>query len=193
MNSLANVFTAKFWDVNKPNGSRSLGTYLDSFNFEDILQRILLEDLCEKVYNHSDRMIIENNVIIEKIKINPLICEYSVKFKNLMDDSKITREFHIRIECVKNFGNSNINEEQIPSIYLSNRKIVSKVLKEKKITNWVLNEKSAIKRFLIKVNEVKNLDELKHSMPKATYYRNMKYCKEKGYIINGKLTRKVMV
>ncbi len=63
--------------------------------------------------------------------------------------------------------------------------------KEKKLTKWVQEESTAIRRFLIDLSHAGSLKKLKAKTSKATYYRNLKLCREKGYIVGDKLVRKV--
>ena len=65
--------------------------------------------------------------------------------------------------------------------------------KDKIHSQWYLSESSAIRFFLLLLRESKNLEVLKTKMSKATYYRNLKKCVERGYIVDGKLKRKIFV
>jgi hypothetical protein len=62
-----------------------------------------------------------------------------------------------------------------------------------RMSKWAKEESGAIKRYLSLLSIEGSLQNLrsKSYMSRATYYRNLKYCQEKGYIVDGKLVRKV--
>lgn len=189
LNMKSNQFTAKYYQTNKPKVNRGNDTLYILPSFEKVLVSVL-DMLCERVYFHSD-WILREGLIIKPIFCNKLLCEYSVKIPDLKNENKILKDYIIQIECNFDNGIDDVLEPNHDLDFIREEKVIGKIEKEKNHTKWYLKESLAIRFFLLLLYQSKNLEELKTKISKATYYRNLKICLEKGYIVDGKLKRKI--
>lgn len=191
MNSITNQFNVKYFKVNQPTSTRYLGVN-GPFTFEDVMVEYILELLCEKTYKYYFYEMIGQYVTMKRSNVFNEICQYSVILRDLENLEKVLFEYNVEIDCIKNNNNINLAEEKY--IIDSNNGSFTPKFKDKKFTKWILNERLAVRTFLLVMIETEgDINKLKKYMSKATYHRHMKYCKEKGYIVDGKLVRKVLV
>jgi hypothetical protein len=187
-----NYFVATYAKVGKPTSTRK-GRYRYP-TFEDVFQDIL-NTICKSVYKMDWHFMIDEDIVVESLMENKIICHYLVK--PLDHNTRIPIcEYEIEIECIYDSGEIVIMRQFSTREEPSVQKAVKPEKKKKGYTKWVLQETPAIKWFLIQLaSKGGDLKLLKSDpyMTKATYYRNLKRCEEKGYIINGKLVRKVYV
>jgi hypothetical protein len=189
-------FKVTYYEISKPTGKRS---YLGNYDaYEDslfasfgVLETIHLQ--ATKGY-HYDWMFLNNSVFVQRINMNTLICEYDVQIYHPSKEGELIGNYRVEIECL----NPPKEIQKQDELFYHYREIGEKhekpkPTKAKKLTSWLQNEDRGIKWFIIQLNDQGSLKKLKMQMSKATYYRNLKACKEKGYIQNGKLVKRVYV
>lgn len=186
------VFTVNYWRKGKEQGKRGFIGFFNSTTYERVLFDSVLRDLCESTYSmHYEWFFLNNDIFIKRTKANGVRCEYTVRLFKLGDRSKLLSEYEVEIECLENDGSIDLllQEEEMKEP----KRI--KPQKRKSTTEWFRKETWAIKWFLIYLNDVGSLKALKKSgkISKATYYRNLKVCLEKGYIKNDKLVKRIFV
>lgn len=188
-----NVFNVSYWKKGKETGTRKYRlNSLCSDTYESVLFEFTLNHLCESSYywNYEWYMLNED-VFVKRIRANSLICEYEVILLHWRDRSKILANYIIEMECLESDGSVDILEQEKELKPLK----LAKPLKEKLPTAWLKNESGAIRRFLYLLEHEGSLKALRNSvyMTKPTFYRNLKICQDKGYIVNGKLVKRLSV
>jgi hypothetical protein len=130
-------------------------------------------------------------VFIHRKKAVGLNCEYIVSFPENCTFSNKKIEYEIEIECIKNDSKIDLFFEKFEYKTFSKYAIQ----KQKTTTDWFNNESIALKSFLIQLQNHGSLKALKKSglISKATNYRNLKTCQEKGIIVDGKLAKRILV
>ncbi|WP_430405255.1 hypothetical protein [Fluviicola sp.] len=187
------VFTVNYWRKGKEQGKRGFIGFFNSTTYERVLFDSVLGDLCESTYSmHYESFFLNNDIFIKRTKANGLRCEYTVRLFELGNRSTLLSEYEVEIECLENDNSIDLflQEEELKEP----KRVISK--KTKQHTEWFRNETRGIKWFLIYLhNAGGSLRELKNSgiISKATYHRNLNACKEKGYIKNDKLVKRIFV
>lgn len=191
-NNVMNVFKVKYWKKNKPNGTRKFNIFGSDVNYEKVLFDGTLSHLCERTYFHNyEWFMLNEHVFVKRLKANSFICEYEVSLFDMHNTSKLLEVYNVEIECIENDQSCDLfNEEN-----QLKEPLMRKIEKEKHLTDWFLKEPRAIRSFLLMLTRFENLKALKKSgyISKATYYRNLNICEEKGLIKNGKITRRIQV
>lgn len=187
-----NVFKVKYWKIDKLNGTRKFNVRGSDINYERVLFDFTLSHLCERTYFHNyEWFMLNEHVFVKRLKANSVICEYQVSFFDIHNKSKLLETYKVEIECLENDHSKDLFLQQFEIKEPMHREIE----KEKLPTAWFLEEPRAVRWFLLMLQEYKTLKALKNSgiFSKATYYRNLKKCEEKGLISNGKITRRLEV
>ncbi|WP_343633973.1 hypothetical protein [Fluviicola sp.] len=188
-----NVFNVRYWKKGKENGVRKYRLHsLCSDTYESVLFEFTLDHLCESSYYWDyEWYMLNEHVFVKRIRANSLICEYEVTLLHWKDRSKIVATYIVEMECLESENSDNIlkQEKELKPLKLA------KPLKEKLPTVWLKNESGAIRRFLYLLKHEGSLKALKGAtyMTKPTFYRNLKVCQEKGYIVDGKLVKRLLV
>lgn len=185
-----NKFNVKYCRKNQIMGTQSFPVFAASTTSEEVLFEFVLSDLCESNYHtHYWWQMLNEHIFVKRIKAAGPLCEYQVLLFDIQERSKLVVEYEVEIDCIINDGTVDIfhQEEDLQT------PTTKKPKKEKLPTEWFLKESSAIKGFLILLNHYGNLKELKMNTNKATYYRNLKICLDKGYVKNGKLVKRLFV
>lgn len=188
-----NVFNVRYWKKGKENGVRKYRLHsFCSDTYESVLFEFTLDHLCESSYYWDyEWYMLNENIFVKRIRANSLICEYEVTLLDWSDRSKILANYIVEMECLEPENSDDIlkQEKELKPIKLV------KPLKEKLPTVWLKNESGAIRRFLYLLKHEGSLKALKGSkyMTKPTFYRNLKVCQEKGYIVDGKLVKRLSV
>jgi hypothetical protein len=184
----SNLFKVKLFKVNQPTSTRYFEIDAKS-TFEEIMVDYILEIICVKIYKYYYHEMIGQYVTMKRVNVYNEICLYSVVLRDLNNLGKILFEYKVEIDCIKNSNDINLADEKY---IIDNKSNFTQIIKEKSPTNWFLKERSAIRMFLMVFSDLKgDVKEIKKRISKATYHRHIKYCKEKGYIVNGKLVRKI--
>lgn len=194
-----NLFEVKFWEEGKPQGTRSFqARNYDSY--EKILFNCVLSGLCMRKYHTEyEWFMLNEHVFIKRINANSHICEYRIQLYDMFNREKFICDFNVEIHTItycypdgEDYLKMLLSEEkeyQKKESQLTEKD--NRTNGNKKLTKWVLEESSAIRWFLIQLINAGSLKNLQKEMNKATYYRNLKECREKGYIEGDKLKRKV--
>jgi hypothetical protein len=186
------VFRVKYWKKGKPTGSRSYTYYAQSTTFEEVLFGLMLNHICERnYYINYEWFMINEWVFVKRVQANGITCEYVVTLLVWQDRSRIAAEYIVEIEYLENDGTVNILDQKEDL-----EPMVTETPKKTKLpTDWYKNETRGVRFFLLWLNQEGSLKALKKSnwMSKATYYRNLKICTEKGYIKDGKLVKRLFV
>ena len=111
-----------------------------------------------------------------------------------LKEGELSGNYKVEIECL----NPPTDEDEQKELFAQYQEIGKKYKapkseKSRQLTTWLREEGSGIKWFIINLHEAGSLKKLKKEMPKATFYRNLKVCEEKGYIQKGKLVKRVYV
>lgn len=186
------VFKVNYWRKGKEKGKRGFTGFFNSTTFEQVLFESTITDLCESNYfTHYEWFYLNEVVFVKRIKANGVRCEYKVLLYNMYDRSKLLSEYEVEIECLENDKSVDILLEEIT---LEEPKRI-KPEKKKQLTEWFRKESTTIKCFLMLLQDTGSLKELRKSgmLSKATYYRNLSVCIEKGYIKNDKLAKRLFV
>lgn len=158
----------------------------DSIIFDNVLNR-----LCNKVYDQDYfHEFIGNIVFIEVVKANNLIGEFRIRFLDFdtcEEECVYSVVIEPKFDVDSQYDLAELDEPYAE--YQPKRKNLKESKKE--IAEWVMQEKVAVRKFLIQFDNLGSQEELKKHLSRATIYRHMKYCKEQGYIKDGKLIRKV--
>lgn len=189
-----NQFEVKFWEEDKPTGTRSFPcNNYDSF--EEVLFNCVISDLCMRKYDTEYWWpMLGDHVFVQRLHANAHICEYEITLNALSDRTKFLAKFRVEIQTIWYAT----EHPDYPEILLCEEQDVDKRVdhskkKEKHFTKWILEESRAVRMFLLDLHLAGSLRELKKNTNKATYYRNLKICREKGFIVGDKLVRKVFV
>lgn len=186
------VFNVKYWKKNKPNGTRNFQVFGINLTYEKVLFEFTISHLCERNYSHNyEWFMLNEHVFAKRLIANGARCEYEILLYEMNNFRKLLAEYNIEIECLENDNSADIFKE---ALELKEPRI-KKLAKEKSPTEWFLKESIAIRNFLIMLQDKGSLKELKKSnyLSKATYYRNLKTCEEKGYVKNGRLVKRLLV
>ncbi|MFM1946018.1 MAG: hypothetical protein RL207_301 [Bacteroidota bacterium] len=189
-------FNVTYFETSKPTGKRSYtgiyNAYEDAlFTSFGVLETIHLQ--ATKGY-HYDWMFLNHSVFVQRTNMNSMICEYDVQIYHPNNEGELKGKYKVEIECL----NPPKSQEEQKELFRHFNEIgkkykPSKQEKSKQHTTWLINEDRGIRWFIIQLHEARSLKKLKKEIPKATYYRNLKVCEEKGYIQNGKLVKRVFV
>lgn len=186
------VFRVKYYRTGKARGARGFIS-LHGRSYEDVLINQAFDDLCQSVYQHTDRYVfLDNFAFVKRIRANSKLCIYQVMLFDWRDKTKLLAEYQVEIECEINDGLTDIFEQDCEFAPVP-EKTMSKPLKEKSPTTWLMQEPRAVRWFLIELYYSKSLKALKETRSKATYHRNLKICQEKGYIVRNKLVKRIFV
>lgn len=187
-------FNVSYYEESKPNGKRSflgLAPNYEVVLFNQVLDTIHLQST--KGYNY-DWPFLNHSVFIQKTNMNSLICEYEVQIHHVHNWDNLLGNYIVVIECITPPTTEDELEILFEQYQDIGRKYESpKPLKSKRLTTWLLQEDRAIKSFILDLYNAGSLKKLKANASKATYYRNLKVCEEKGYVKNGKLVKRVYV
>lgn len=157
--------------------------------YESVLMGFLLKEICEIHITHYDEyMFVNNCVFVRRISANAANCIYEVVMEKPYGNHEVFR-FDVFIECLSMEEGSDIYKEEWKfKGYEPNAE-----KKKKKKNEWRASEPVAIKKFLYLLSQFENLNELKKSnlLSKATYYRNLKKCEERGLINDGKIVKRI--
>lgn len=186
------VFKVNYWRKGKEQGKRGFIGFFNSTTFEEVLFETTLSTLCESTYyTHYEWFFLNEVVFIKRAKANGARCEYNVLLFDLYDRSKLQSEYEVEIECLENDGSIDLllQEKELKEP----KRITSK--KSRQLTEWFRKESTTIKCFLMLLQDTGSLKALRKSgmISKATYYRNLNVCVEKGYIKNDKLAKRLFV
>lgn len=183
-------FVVKYWRKGKPTGARPF-IALNS-TFEKVLFEMTLGDICESSYHtHYEWFYLNEIIFIKRTIANGPLCEYEVTLFDWYDKSKLQAEFIVEIECIINDNSVDVFEQN-EELQVAPT-IVRKPIKEKEHTKWFLAEERATRSFLLSVYSFGGLKEVKRLMSKATYHRNLKVCREKGYIVGDKVVKRIFI
>jgi hypothetical protein len=187
-----NYFRVSYQKKNKPTGTRTFDVLSENATFEYILIDNILNVLCESALGQPYYWEMLNKyVFIHRKKAVGLDCQYIISILDNRTSSNKKIEFEIEIECIKNNSEIDLFFERFEYKTFSKQVIQ----KKKTTTDWFKKEPAAIKSFLINLEQHSSLKALKKSglISKATYYRNLKTCQEKGIIVDGKLVKRILV
>ena len=183
-----NTFEVKYEKKGKPTSLRKFKMYGGN-NYEDILFDSVLNIICNSLYKMDYfYSFLGNTIFIKRLSANIFRCNYIVECREFRNSSKVIFNYNVEIECLSEVKPEKLLEEC--RIQFQDDKPKEK--KDKNFTKWVLNERRAIRNFLYFWSIEGDLKK-SNCFSKATYYRNLKECIEKGYIKDGKLVRKVIV
>lgn len=189
-----NEFEVKFWEEGKPTGARTfLATNYESF--ESVLFNCVLSDICMRKYETEYWWsMLGDHVFVNRLRANSHICEYEITLNTLHNRTRLLAKFRVEIHTIRYAT----GHPEYPEILLRqeqdvDRRVEHPKKKEQHFTKWILKEPRATRMFLVDLHLAGSLRELKKNMNKATYYRNLKVCREKGFIDGDKLVRKVFV
>jgi hypothetical protein len=187
-------FNVSYYEESKPNGKRSFLGKAPNYEivlFNQVLDTIHLQ--ATKGYNY-DWPFLNHSVFIQKTNMNSLICEYDVQIHHVHNRDKLLGNYKVEIECIAP-PTDEVEQEILFEQYqeIGRKYESSKPVKSKRLTTWLLQEDRAIKSFILDLYNAGSLKKLKVNASKATYYRNLKVCEEKGYVKNGKLVKRVYV
>ena len=132
-----------------------------------------------------------SDIVFTRKTIGETLCTYTITVRKHGLSSAILNEYIVEIDCRLNSKQIDLFEEY-QSEHLEPIRSLKKE-KTKQLAKWLSRETRAVRWFLFQLHEHKELAELKKHMSKATYFRNLKICVDKGYIKDGRLIRKVMV
>lgn len=190
-------FECTFWEDGKPTGTRSFRV-VNYDSYEDILFGCVMNDICMRKY-HMDYWwpMLNDHVFINRAHANSHICEYKIDLYDPWKKDKLIGTFYVEISTLSYAYPKGEDPTKLLLVenneYKQRKVIEKKPPKEEHLTNWVKNETTAIRWFLMGLVHAGSLRALKGKMSKATYYRNLKLCREKGYIVGDKLVRKVFI
>jgi hypothetical protein len=189
-------FNVTYFETSKPTGKRSYtgiyNAYEDAlFTSFGVLETIHLQ--ATKGY-HYDWMFLNHSVFVQRTNMNSMICEYDVQIYHPNKEGELKGKYKVEIECL-NPPNEIQGQDELFYHYreIGKKYKAPKPRKSKQLTSWLKNEDRAIQWFIIQLKIVGSLKALKKELSKATYFRNLKVCEEKGYIQNGKLVKRVFV
>lgn len=186
------VFKVDYCQKGKPTGTRKFLS-MQTTSYEDALFSFTLDKLCLSIYKVEYWWpYLNDNLFIHRVSANAKLCVYDVMLFDMQNRMKLLADYEVTIECIMNDSLEDIFEEANELTPVQERKI-PKPLKSKQLTEWVKNESTPIKGFLILLDHAKSLKKLREGMSKATYYRNLKICQEKGYIEGNKLVKRIFV
>lgn len=187
-------FKVTYYETSKPTGKRSFPAYYP--NYEDILFDAVIDAIHTQATNgyHYDWPFLNHSVFAQRTNMNTMICEYDVQIYHPLKEGELSGNYKVEIECL----NPPKEAQEQDELFYHYREIGIKYKeteprKSKQLTSWLQNEDRRIKWFIIQLNSAGSLKALKKELSKATYYRNLKECEEKGYIQNGKLVKRVFI
>lgn len=181
-----NYFRAQYTKVGKPTSTR-IGDYRYS-TFENVLES-LLSTFCNSVFKHDYRFWYDEDILLKRLMETKIVCRYLVSMLD-HETKKTICEYEIEIECLHDSKEVDIMEQFLTIEESISKPVVEPKVKKVRPAKWIIEEGSAVRFFLLDLMQEKgNLNNLKTKTPKVTYYRNLKTCKEKGYIINGELAK----
>lgn len=187
-------FNVSYYEESKPNGKRSFLGMAPNYEivlFNQVLDTIHLQ--ATKGYNY-DWPFLNHSVFIQRTNMNSMICEYNVQIHHVHNWDKLLGNYKVEIECITPPTNEGEQEMLFEHYQEIGRKYESpEPKKSKQLATWLQNENRAIKWFLLDLHNTGSLKRLKVEMSKATYYRNLKLCEEKGYIKKGKLVKRIWI
>lgn len=187
-------FKVTYYETSKPTGKRSfLGI---AMNYETVLFNQVLDTIhlqSTNGYNY-DWLFLNHSVFAQRTNMNTMICEYDVQIYHPLKEGELSGNYKVEIECLNPPKEAQEQEE----LFEHYREIGIKYKepeprKSKQLTSWLQNEDRRIKWFIIQLNSAGSLKALKKELSKATYYRNLRECEQKGYIQNGKLVKRVFI
>jgi hypothetical protein len=191
-----NAFRVKYFKTGKPKGARGFLCF-DSRTYEDVLFTQTINNLCMPNYQTEYWYVMLNeHIFIKRLRANSSICIYEVQLFDMSQRTKFLVEYQVEIECVENDGCGDILEQEQEIIPIEQRKPANPT-KSERLTEWYSKEPRAVRIFLFWLNKAGSLEELKKTMPetmsKATYYRNLKLCREKGFIKGNKMVKRIFI
>jgi len=187
-----NTFKVEYCKKGKPTSTQKFYS-MHTTSYEDVLFSHTLNKLCLSTYQVDDWSLgLNENIFICRGSANSKLCTYNIHLFDMQNKMKLLAEYWVNIECIENDGLSDIFEQLYEIIPVQECKI-QKRLKKQQPTEWIKKEKTSIQKFVILLDKFKSLKKLKEIMPKATYYRNLKICREKGYIQGNRLAKRVFV
>lgn len=181
-----NYFRAQYTKVGKPTSTR-VGDYRYP-TFEGVLED-LINTFCKSVFKDDYRFWYDEDILLKRLMETKIVCRYLV---SMLDHGtkKTICEYEVEIECLHDSKEIDIMERFLTIDESISKSVVEQEVKKDKPAKWIMEEGTAVKFFLLNlIQENGNLNKLKTKIPKATYYRNLKICKEKGYVVNGKLAK----
>lgn len=189
---ILNTYSISYTKIGKPTSTRKLKLACHK-TFEEIIEDPMLNILSNKVYKIDYWYeMAEKHVTYKRIRGAGNTCTYHITFKSLDKKLETIAKYKIEIECEKNIAKLDLLSEEGEEDIEEGTTIDPK-LKSKKPAKWLRKESTGVKKLLFLLAETKDIDKVKTTMSKATFYRNLKICEEKGYIKEGKLLKKVMV
>jgi hypothetical protein len=183
-----NIFEASYQRKDKVNSRIVKSGEFFTDTYESVLMGFLLKEICEIHITHYDEyMFVNNCVFVRRISANAANCIYEVVMEKPFGNHEVFK-FDVFIECLSREEGSDIYKEKWK--FKKYESLAEK--KKKKKNEWWANEPYAIKNFLFQLSQFENLKELKKSgvLSKATYYRNLKKCQERGLIKDGKIVKR---
>lgn len=187
-------FKVSYYEKSKLKGKRSFP--VNDSCYEDVLFCLVLDTIHLRATRgvNYEWPLLNNSVFIQRINMNSLICEYDVQIHHYRDWNKLLANYRVEIHC-ETPPKTKQEEEMLFEHY---REIDRKYeppnpIKSKQFPSWLENEANPIKWFLMELNRLGSLKALKKTMSSSTYYRKLRVCEEKGYIINGKLVKRIWV
>lgn len=190
-----NKFNVSYYEVSKPKGKRSF--FANAQNYDTVLIKMVMDKIhlqATKGYNF-DLISLNHSVFVQRVAMNGMISEYNVQIHNSIKRDEVLGNYKVEIECDSPPKNNEELENLCePYCYEFEGEYLPLIPKKTKgLTTWLENESNALRRFIIGLDMAGSLKEYKKQISKATYYRHLKVCKEKGYIKNGKLVKRVWI
>jgi hypothetical protein len=180
-----NYYTVKYFKIGKPNGTRTIHVR-GVKTFEDLIYDVLLNRISNSLYDIDFSFLMDgHNIVVKRIKAVGVGCEYLIKCKDLMDTKHLT-DYRVTIECDDYNSKINLFEQCYDETEYTAPKASIK-----KYTILAEGDSNHVRRFLFKLNQYKTLAKARKQIPKTTYYRNIKHCIEKGYVVKDKLSEEV--
>lgn len=185
-----NSYKISYTKIGNPTGTRKLKLVCCK-TFEEIIQDYMLNVLTNSVYQQDYwHEMAERHVKYKRTRGAGNTCTYHITFKSLDKKMDVIAKYEIEIECEKNTAGIDLLSEEENKEEAANDQPQPP---SKKTAKWVQKEGKGVRNFLILLSETKDIDKLRNTMSKASFYRNLKICEEKGYVKEGQLLRKVMV
>lgn len=190
-------FECKFWEEGKPTGTRGF-LVVNHDSYEEILVECVMNDICLRKY-HMDYWwpMLNDHIFVKRMHANSHICEYKIDLYDPRKKDNLIGTFFVEITTLSYSFPKGDNPTKLlleeSNEYKQKRIAIQKAAKEEHLTKWVREETRAIRWFLLDLAKEGSLKGVKEKMSKATFHRNLKVCRDKGYIVGDKLVRKVYV
>lgn len=201
-----NEFEVFYYKKNKPKGKRSYYVLLGTF--EKVFTEFVVKDLCNKVHGDNNLFFFLDDIDVITLKEDVYGCEFEVTFRN---GKKVLEKYIVEIELIFNGGDINPshkdeleNSEYYTEKGEKKRQEEWKKERELKYQSWFLKiDDLDLSWFLEKLASSKDLELIEKieisdrfdfvtvEEVKEEFKKRINQCIEKGYIIDGKLTKSI--